>query len=83
MLKILVFLVICRVTVMLVYLSGGLNLTYNGTAIEGVCVTGEAIRPVVPVASKERVPVASRYGAVFAIMVREGFITIAVQGDSY
>jgi hypothetical protein len=38
-----------------------------GTAIEGVCVTGEAIRPVVPVVSKERVPVASRYGAIFAI----------------
>jgi hypothetical protein len=38
----------------------------NGTAIEGVCVTGEAIRPDVPVASKERVPVASRYGAIFA-----------------
>jgi hypothetical protein len=50
----------------------------NGTAIEGVCVTGEAIRPIVPVVSKERVPVASRYGAVFAITVREGFITIAV-----
>ena len=55
----------------------------NGTAIEGVCVTGEAIRHDVPVVSKERVPVASRYGAVFAITVREGFITIAVQGDSY
>jgi hypothetical protein len=54
----------------------------NGTAIEGVCVTGEAIRLIVPVASKERVPVASRYGAVFAITLREGFITIAVQGDS-
>jgi hypothetical protein len=39
----------------------------NGTAIEGVCVTGEAIRPIVPVASKERVPVARRYGAIFAI----------------
>jgi hypothetical protein len=39
----------------------------NGTAIEGVCVTGEAIRPDVPVVSKERVPVASRYGAIFAI----------------
>jgi hypothetical protein len=38
----------------------------NGTAIGAVCVTGEAIRLVVPVASKERVPVASRYGAVFA-----------------
>jgi hypothetical protein len=38
----------------------------NGTAIEGVCVTGEAIRPVVPVVSNGRVPVASRYGAIFA-----------------
>jgi hypothetical protein len=53
----------------------------NGTAIEGVCVTGEAIRPTVPVVSKERVPVASRYGAIFAITVRVGFITIAVQVD--
>jgi hypothetical protein len=59
-----------------------LRLKHNGTAIEGVCVTGEAIRPVVPVASKERVPEASQYGAVFAITVREGFIMIAVQGDS-
>jgi hypothetical protein len=53
-------------------------MSTNGTAIEGVCVTGAAIRPTVTVASKERVPVASRYGAVFAITVREGFITIAV-----
>ena len=45
-------------------------MTHNGTAIEGVCVTGEAIRPVVPIVSKDRVPVASRYGAVFAITVR-------------
>jgi hypothetical protein len=50
----------------------------NGTAIGAVCVTGEAIRPDVQIASKGRVPVASRYGAVFAIMLREGFITIAV-----
>jgi hypothetical protein len=57
-------------------------LAANGTAIGAVCVTGEAIRLVVPLVSKERVPVASRYGAVFAITVREGFITIAVQGDS-
>jgi hypothetical protein len=42
------------------------RLKPNGTAIEGVCVTGEAIRLIVPVVSKERVPVASRYGAVFA-----------------
>jgi hypothetical protein len=42
-------------------------IAHNGTAIEGVCVTGEAIRPVVPVVSKERVPVARRYGAIFAI----------------
>jgi hypothetical protein len=55
----------------------------NGTAIEEVCVTGEAIRLTVPVMSKERVPVASRYGAIFAITVCVGFITIAVQGDSY
>jgi hypothetical protein len=54
----------------------------NGPAIGAVSVTGEAIRLKVPVASKERVPVASYYGAVFAITVREGFITIAVQADS-
>ena len=53
----------------------------NGTAIEGVCVTGEANRPIVPVVSKEKVPVASRYGVIFAITVRVGFITIAVQVD--
>jgi hypothetical protein len=50
----------------------------NGTAVAGVNVTGAAIRLTVPVASKERVPVASQYGAVFAIPLREGFITIAV-----
>ena len=50
----------------------------NGTAVVIVNVTGAAIRLVVPVVSKERVPVASQYGAVFAITVREGFITIAV-----
>ena len=53
-------------------------LTANGTAVEGVCVTGEAIRQLVPVAWQGTVPVASRYGAIFAITVREGFITIAV-----
>jgi len=47
------------------------RLTHNGTAVEGVCVTGEAIRQLVPVAS--------RYGAIFAITVRKGFITIALQ----
>jgi hypothetical protein len=57
-------------------------MTPNGTAIGVVCVTGAAIRLKVPVASKERVPVASQYGAVFAITVREGFIMIAVQGDN-
>ena len=60
-----------------------LRINHNGTAIEGVCVTGEAIRLTVPIASKERVPVASRHGVVFAITAREGFITIAVQRDSY
>jgi len=51
----------------------------NGTAVEEVCVTGEASRVLVLFASSETVPVASRYGAIFAITVREGFITIAVQ----
>ena len=51
----------------------------NGTAVEGVCVTGAASRVLVPFVSSEAVPVASQYGAIFAITVREGFITIAVQ----
>jgi hypothetical protein len=50
----------------------------NGTAVEGVCITGAASRVLVPVASSGAVPVASQYGAIFAITVREGFITIAV-----
>jgi len=54
-------------------------IAHNGTAIEGVCVTGEASRVRVPVLSSEAVPVASQYGAIFAITVREGFVTIAVQ----
>jgi hypothetical protein len=53
----------------------------NGTAVAGVCVTGEANRPVVPVLSKEIRQLAD--GAIFAITVREGFITIAVQVDGY
>jgi len=55
----------------------------NGTAVEGVCVTGAAIRQPVPVVWQGIVPVASRYGAIFAITVSEGFITIAVQAGSY
>jgi hypothetical protein len=55
----------------------------NCTAVAGVNVTGAAIRLMVPVMSKERVQVASQYGAVFANTVREGSIRIAVQGDSY
>ena len=57
-------------------------LTANGTAVEGVCVSGAAIRLIVPGVSKERVPVASRYGAVFAVTVRAGFGAIAVQAGS-
>jgi len=51
----------------------------NGSAVEGVCVTGAASRALVLFVSREAVPVASQYGAIFAITVREGFITIAVQ----
>jgi len=51
----------------------------NGTAVEGVCVTGAASRVLVPVLSSEAVPVARQYGAIFAITVRDGFVTIAVQ----
>ena len=55
------------------------NLAANGTAVEGVCVTGAASRIPVPFESSEAVPVASQYGAIFAITVCVGFITIAVQ----
>ena len=64
------------------YHADGQNIEPNGTAVEGVCVTGEASRVLVPVLSRGVVPVASRYGAIFAITVREGFITIAVQAVS-
>jgi len=53
-------------------------MTPNGTAVEGVCVTGAASRQLVLVVGSEAVLVASQYGAIFAITVREGFITIAV-----
>jgi hypothetical protein len=56
-----------------------LCLTANGTAVEGGCVTGAASRILVLILSSETVPVASQYGAIFAITVSEGFITIAVQ----
>jgi len=55
------------------------GLNANGTAVEGVCVTGAASRILVPVVTRGAVPVASQYGAIFAITVRMGFITIAVQ----
>jgi len=58
-------------------------LTANGTAVVVVCVTGAASRVLVLFVSSEAVTVASRYGAIFAITVREGFITIAVQVDGY
>ena len=60
-------------------LSSETQIHTNGTAVEGVCVTGAASRILVPFVSSETVPVASQYGAIFAITVREGFITIAVQ----
>jgi len=56
-------------------------LTANGTAVEGVCVTSAASRVLVLFVSCETIPVAKRYGAIFAITVRVGFITIAVQVD--
>jgi len=52
---------------------------YNGTAVEGVCVTGAAGRQLVPIVWQGTVPVASRYGAIFAITVCAGFCAIAVQ----
>jgi len=55
----------------------------NGTAVEGVCVTGAASRVLVLVLSRGDVPVASQYGAIFAVTVRVGFGAIAVQVDGY
>ena len=54
-------------------------MSTNGTAVEVGCVTGAAIRFLVPDASSEAVPVASQYGAIFAITVRVGYSAIAVQ----
>jgi len=51
----------------------------NGTAVEVVCVTGAASRVIVLFVSSETVPVASQYGAIFAITVRVSFCAIAVQ----
>ena len=51
----------------------------NGTAVEGVCVTGAASRVHVLFESRETVPVARQYGAIFAVMVCVGFCAIAVQ----
>ena len=67
-----IFLKSCVVTV---------KVAANGTAVEGVCVTGAVSRVLVPFVSSETVPVASQYGAIFAITVREGFVTIAVHVD--
>jgi hypothetical protein len=53
-------------------------MTPNGTAVEGVCVTGAGSRVLVLVVSCETGPVARQYGAIFAITVRAGFVTIAV-----
>ena len=38
----------------------------NGSAVEGVCVSGAANRLLVLIVSSERITVASRYGSVFA-----------------
>ena len=64
-----------------IYYPNGLNT--NGTAVEGVCVTGAASRILVLVLSSEAIPVASQYGAIFAVMVSAGFGAIAVQLDGY
>jgi hypothetical protein len=60
-----------------------MNIKANGTAVVAVSVTSEAIRWIVQVVSRERVPVASWYGAIFAITVRAGYCGVAVQGDRY
>ena len=52
----------------------------NGSAVEGVCVSGAANRLLVLIVSSERITVASRYGAVFAKSRAAGF-AIAVYDD--
>jgi hypothetical protein len=69
------------IIVMLINSAMSFQIKPNGTAIGAVCVTGEAIWLMVPVVSKERVPVASRYGAVFAPSRAAGF-AIAVYDES-
>jgi hypothetical protein len=56
-------------------------MAYNGTAVEGVCVTGAAIRILVPIAWQGTVPVASQYGEVFAPSCAAG-LGIAVYDES-
>jgi len=58
--------------------SGAVELTANGTAVVVVCVTSAAIRVPVPVVWQGTVPVASWYGAIFAVTVRVGYCAIAV-----
>jgi len=60
-----------------------LSINHNGTAVVVVCVTSAAIRPFVPFVGRGTVPVASWYGAIFAVTVRAGFGAIAVQVDGY
>jgi len=50
-------------------LSGLDQICTNGTAVVVVCVTGAASRQLVLFVSSETVPVASQYGAIFAITV--------------
>jgi hypothetical protein len=61
-----------------IYHAGRQLINNNGTAVEGVCVTGEASRVLVLFANSGVVPVANQYGAIFAITVRVGFCAIAV-----
>jgi len=56
-------------------------ITTNGTAVEGVCITGAASRFLVPFVSSEGVPVASQYGAVFAPSCAAG-LGIAIYDES-
>jgi hypothetical protein len=57
-------------------------MSANGTAVVIVCVTWRNPPVDCPGSEQGKSPGGpARYGAIFAIMVREGFITIAVQGD--
>jgi len=61
--------------------KGGFLDSLTARQLWQFALPGTFHRLIVPVASRELSRWAARYGAIFAIKVCEGFITIAVQGD--